>query len=486
MGGDHAHIVAEPGAPLLKTTVLSGFLGAGKTTLLRHVLQNQEGLKVAVIVNDMASVNIDAMLVKSGAQLVEGKDKMVEMQNGCICCTLRGDLIDNVTKLANEKKFDYLLIESTGISEPMPIATTFEAEFDGKKLLGNVARLDTLVTVVDGINFMKEYCEGKKLADKNMAAGDGDARTISHLLTDQVECANVIILNKVGDMEEADKGRLDGLLKKMNPKATILHSEYSKVDLKSILNTRLFDMEEAQRMPGWVQELQGNHTPESLEYNISSFVYRSLKPFHPQRLNHICLEHVDRSKGVLWVAGLEFSLHWSQAGRSLSVDHGAPWIVAQQEQASIEAFEEFDADRKGYLTQDDLAKVLGPEEGEKLFVRHVGNGGAEKIDMEGFRKLAESITGSRMPERYRNCPHGDRRIEMVFIGREMNEANLRDCLDKALVTEEEFALGKEEWVKWPNPFASHQHHRHHSPAEGEAVNQKKESGYADQSSPPKA
>jgi len=243
---------AEVTRQLLPVSVLSGFLGAGKTSLLTHVLQNHDGLRVAVIVNDIAEVNIDAKLVKSSAELVTGKDKMVEMQNGCICCTLRGDLIDNVNKLAAEQRFDYLLIESTGISEPMPVATTFASDDhghghgNGQKLLGDVARLDTLVTVVDAVNFLKDHGRSQRLTDRSaLGAEASDQRNIADLLTDQVECANVLVLNKIDMIKEHDAVRLEGILKKLNPKAQIIRSSFGKVDPKLILNTSSFNMEEA-------------------------------------------------------------------------------------------------------------------------------------------------------------------------------------------------------------------------------------------------
>lgn len=393
------HQETEATSKLLPATVLSGFLGAGKTSLLTHVLQNQDGLRVAVIVNDMAEVNIDALLVKSSTEIVTGKDKMVEMQNGCICCTLREDLIENVSRLAAEKRFDYLLIESTGISEPMPVATTFVNEHDGKNLLGSVARLDTLVTVVDAANFMKEYDEGQRLCDKDLGSDDKDQRTVAQLLVDQIECANLIVVNKNDLVKESDAAALEVLINKLNPKAKVVRSIFGKVDLNLLLNTGSFDMAEAEQMPGWYQELQGKHVPETLEYNISSFVFRAQRPFHPKRLDDLLdgqLDNVLRSKGVLWVAGIhESALVWSQAGGTARIENGAPWL-------------------------------------------------------HGSMDLSEWPLDT--PVEYKNALYGDRRQELVFIGRNLEEPELRRHLENALVTDAEFQMGLEEWGKWSNPF----------------------------------
>jgi len=399
----------ETSRQLLPVTVLSGFLGAGKTSLLSHVLHNRSGMRVAVIVNDMAEVNIDAKLIKSGAEVLRSKDKMVEMQNGCICCTLREDLIENITKLADEQRFDYLLVESTGISEPMPVATTFADgdSIEGKKSLANMARLDTLVTVVDAVNFLKDYNEGQLLTDiPTLGAEEGDQRTIANLMVDQVECANLLVLNKMDLVkEEEEASRLESLLKKLNPKAKIVRSSFGKVDIEMLLGTGSFNMAEAEQMPGWLQELSGNHehVPETLAYNISSFVFRATRPFHAERLDRLlsidseeAFDCVFRSKGIVWVAGLDTALIWGHAGAIFKMENGTPWLHGS-------------------------------------------------VDVSDWPP--------EIPEEYKSATYGDKRSELVFIGANLNEAQVRQHLESALLTDAELHSGEEEWVKWPNPFA---------------------------------
>jgi len=314
----------------LPVTVLSGFLGAGKTTVLNHVLANRDGLRVAVIVNDMSEINIDAQLVRGGeATLSRTEETLVEMSNGCICCTLRDDLLQEVARLAAEERFDYLLIESTGIGEPLPVAATFTFETDEDSTLSHVARLDTMVTVVDSHRFRHDLGTLDDLRARQLALGDDDERTIPDLLIDQVEFANVIVLNKIDLIGRDELGELEALLHHLNPDATIIHAVRGRVEPQDLLGTGRFDFVRAEAAPGWQKELAGEHVPETEEYGIASFVYRANRPFHPERLwtrVDAGLPGVLRAKGFFWVASQpELMGSWSQAGQLLQVNPAAYW-----------------------------------------------------------------------------------------------------------------------------------------------------------------
>ena len=392
-------------ADKLPVTVLSGFLGAGKTTVLNHVLKNREGLRVAVIVNDMSEINIDAQIVREAGSLSRVDEKLVEMTNGCICCTLREDLLVEVGRLARERRFDYLLIESTGISEPLPVAETFTFEDEEGRSLGDVARLDTMVTVVDAGSFLREYLDSDYLRDRGIALGEEDDRTVVDLLIEQVEFCDVLVVNKVDRVDEGDLARLEAILYQLNPGAEIIHAQFGNVPLDRVLGTGRFDLQKAAESPGWMREMRGEHTPETEEYGISSFIYRERRPFHPERLYEFISEDwegVLRTKGFFWLASRpDFMGMYSQAGGATRIEPVGHWLAA-------------------------TPKADWPDDPE-----HV----QEVLDDWDPR-------------------FGDRRQELVFIGAGMDREALIASLDGCLLTDAELALSGSDWEKFPDPFSA--------------------------------
>ena len=391
----------------LPVTVLSGFLGAGKTTVLSHILNNRQGRKVAVIVNDMSEINIDSAIVKNEISLNRSEEKLVELSNGCICCTLREDLLEEVNKLAREERFDYLVIESTGISEPLPVAETFTfADEDGISL-SDVAKLDTMVTVVDAVNFLKDYEEANYLQDTGESLGDEDERSVADLLVDQIEFADVILLSKTDLSSATDKERLIAILKTLNTHAKIIPISQGQVNLDSVLNTNLFNFEKAQQAPGWLKEMRGEHIPETEEYGIGSFSYTARKPFHPQKFYQFLHDtekygKLIRSKGYFWLASRpEFVGQWNQAGGIAGYGYAGMFWKA--------------VPRDDWPTDQDSIEFI-------------------------HEKWAE--------------PFGDMRQELVFIGQGLDQKAMTSALDDCLLKEEDISKGEVFWKTLSDPFPS--------------------------------
>jgi G3E family GTPase len=389
----------------LPVTVLSGFLGAGKTTVLSHILNNRQGKRVAVIVNDMSDINIDAAIVKSQVSLNHKEEKLIEMSNGCICCTLREDLLIEVSKLAKDNKFDYLVIESTGISEPLPVAETFTFTDENGVSLSDVATLDTMVTVVDAVNFLKDYDEAKYLQESGESRDEDDDRSVADLLVDQVEFADVLLISKIDLVKSTELEKLTAILKTLNTSARIIPISNGEVAVQDVLSTGHFNFERAQQSPGWLKEMRGEHIPETEEYGISSFSYVARRPFYPEKFYQFLhgsekFGKLIRSKGYFWLSSRPESVgQWSQAGG-----------IA----------------RYGYAG---------------MFWKAV-----PKQDWPKDKESLEAI------ETYWEEPFGDMRQELIFIGQSLNQQAMVSALDNCLLSDDDLLKGKEYWRTLKDPF----------------------------------
>ena len=389
----------------LPVTVLSGFLGAGKTTVLSHILNNRQGKKVAVIVNDMSDINIDAATIKNDVSLNHSNEKLVEMSNGCICCTLREDLLVEVGKLAKEGRFDYLVIESTGISEPLPVAETFTFADENGVSLGDIATLDTMVTVVDAVNFLNDYEQANDLQDTGESLGEDDERSVADLLVDQVEFADVILISKTDLITNDELNRLTAILNTLNTQANIIPISNGHININEVLNTGLFNFERAQQAPGWLKEMRGEHIPETKEYGISSFNYTARRPFDPEKFYNFLhsteqFGKLIRSKGYFWLATRPlFCAQWSQAGGIAHYGFAGMFFKA--------------IPKKDWPTEPELLADIN-------------------------NKWVE--------------PFGDMRQELVFIGQSLNKQAMIKALDDCLLPEDAVLKGKDFWKTFNDPF----------------------------------